>query len=141
MVSIDQYGVVTFYESYVLWSWRRGQIDKFHNSALPLTVFWLSWEILSAISTEKRDILQFLLKALRAPPLEETSLWSILFEFFQRSGASFDTILENVSGWLPGSTPTIFSYACPSHGLMVTLELDTSATSTNRRDRCAPAHP
>ena len=47
-------------------------------------------------------------------PLEEASLWSILSEFFQRSGASFDTILENVSGWLPGSTPTIFGCACPS---------------------------
>ena len=36
MVSVDQHGVVNFCESYVSWSWRRGQIDNFHNSALPL---------------------------------------------------------------------------------------------------------
>ena len=39
MVSVDQHGVVNFCESYVSWSWRRGQIDNFHNSALPLTFF------------------------------------------------------------------------------------------------------
>ena len=114
MVSVDQHGVVNFCESYVSWSWRRGQIDNFHNSALPLTFF------LAILGNPERDFHRktrfsaVCIQGDSSSPLEEASRWSILSEFFQRSGASFDTILENVSGWLPGSTPTIFGCACPS---------------------------
>ena len=140
MVSVDQHGVVNFCESYVSWSWRRGQIDNFHNSALPLTFFWLSWEILNAISTEKRDFLQFVFKAIRA------RRWRRL-----HAGPSSPS---SSNGAEPASTPSLRTsrVGCPArllrssaarvhHGLMVTLEIYTSATSTNRRDRCAPAHP
>ena len=50
MVSVDQHGVVNFCESYVSWSWRRGQIDNFHNSALPLTFF------LAILGNPERDL-------------------------------------------------------------------------------------
>ena len=60
MVSVDQHGVVNFCESYVSWSWRRGQMDNFHNSVLPLTFFG------AILGNPERDFLQFVLKAVRA---------------------------------------------------------------------------
>ena len=39
MVSVDLHDVVTFCESCVPWSWRRGQVDTFHNPDLPETCF------------------------------------------------------------------------------------------------------
>ena len=114
IVSVEQPCAVYFRVRDVPWSWRRGQIDKSHNPDIP------HGRILSILgkpelrNRRSSTFCTFFKTPRLTSPAGEALLSSILFERFERSGASFTSILQNVSGWPLGSTPTICDSTSPS---------------------------
>ena len=96
------------------WTWQRGQIDKSHNPDIPHCRILF---ILGKPELRNRRIsivCTFFQDTRLTSPAGEALLSSILFERFERSGASFTSILQNVSGWPLRSTPTICDSTSPS---------------------------